>query len=256
MALDLDAAQLLSLHGITREVAQVCLRNLKGQLQTMAPLFRPRRFLADHVEGTGKEAVANADRNFAEFRELFARVATKPFDLRPELRSPLESIPTQFQFDEWEYTHATETDRGWQSVRVATPLTWVLSYGSAYSLTTLRDAVSGNGQRNDEAIRAYVIRACLMHELLAKFPGIAELFAGLRYKLEVRRSPQLGDLPLVMVSAPFKTIRPPDKLVALASGLAGGTAFAEVLDLASVRNLADPLRDETLQILARHKVEI
>jgi len=72
----------------------------------------------------------------------------------------------------------------------------------------------------------------------------------------VRTSPQLGDLPLVTISAPFRTFRPADELVALASGLAGGASFAEILDVESVRNLSDPLRDETIAICHRHKVEI
>jgi hypothetical protein len=221
----------------------------------MAPLFRPRRILGDHIDSSSKEAVPAADRNLADLQELYTRVAVNPFDLRPELRAPLESITTQFQFDEWEYTHATETDRGWQSTHVTTPLTWVISYSTSYSLATIRSVATGSGQRDVDAVRAFVLRACLMHELFAKIPTLASLLEGLRYKMEVRRSPQLGELPLITVSAPFRTFRPPDQLVALATGLAGGTSFAEVLDVDSVRNLGDPLRDETIEILSRYKLE-
>jgi hypothetical protein len=222
----------------------------------MGPLLRPRRFLSDHIEAAGKEVVPAADRNFADLQELYARVAVKTFDLRPELRSPLESVATQLQFDEWEYTHATETDRGWQSIRVTAPLTWVVSYASSYTLSTLRSVVMGNGQRDSEAIRAYVLHACLVHELFAKIPSLSELLAALRFKVEVRKSAQLGEFPLVTISAPFKTFRPADKLVAMASGLAGGTSFSEVLEVESVKNLGDPLRDQALKILEQHKVEI
>ena len=184
----------------------MCLRHLKTHIDAMAPLFRPRRYLGDHIDATGKEAVPGADRNLADLQELYARVAVKPFDLRPELRTPLESVTTRFQFDEWEYTHATETDRGWQSIRVTAPLTWVVSYGTSYSLSTLRSVVTGNGQRDVDAVRAFVLRACLMGELFSKIPALADLLEGLRYKLEVRKSPQLGDLPLVTISAPFQNL--------------------------------------------------
>ncbi len=256
MSIDLEPAKLLSLHGLTKEVAQMCLRHLKTHVDAMAPLFRPRRYLGDHIDATGKEAVPGADRNLADLQELYARVAVKPFDLRPELRTPVESVTTKFQFDEWEYTHATETDRGWQSIRVIAPLTWVVSYGTSYSLSTLRSVVTGNGQRDVDAVRAFVLRACLMSELFSKIPSLADLLEGLRYKLEVRKSPQLGDLPLVTISAPFRTFRPSDQLVAMASGLAGGASFAEVLDVESVNNLSDPLRDEAIELLRRHNVEI
>jgi len=108
MSIDLEPSKLLSLHGLTKEVSQASLRHLKAQVDALAPLFRPRRFLGDHIEAVGKEAVPNADRNLAELRELYARVAVKPFDLRPEIRVPIESVSTQLQFDEWEYTHAIE----------------------------------------------------------------------------------------------------------------------------------------------------
>jgi hypothetical protein len=255
MSVELEPAKLLSLHGVTKEVAQASIRHLKTQIDAMALLLRPRRFLGDHIEAAAKEAVPAADRNFADLQELYARVAVNPFDLRPELRTPLESITTQFQFDEWEYTYAAETDRGWQSIRVTTPLTWVISYATSYSLATVRGVATGSGQRDVDAVRAFVLRACLMHELFAKIPSLVSLLEGLRYKVEVRRSPQLGELPLITVSAPFRTLRPPDQLVAMASGLAGGTSFAEVLDVESVRSLGDPLRDETIEILSRYKME-
>jgi hypothetical protein len=255
MSIDLEPSKLLSLHGLTKEVSQACLRHLKAQIDAMAPLFRPRRYLGEYIEATGKEAVPAADRNLAEFKELYARVAVKPFDLRPEIRVPIESVTTQLQFDEWEYTHAIETDRGWQSIRVTSPLTWVMSYSTSYSLTTLRSVVAGSGQRDVDAVRAFVLRACLISELFAKIPALVDLLAALRYKVEIRKSPQLGDLPLVTISAPFKTFRPADKLVTMAAGLAGGMSFAEVLDVDSVRTLSDPLRDEALEILKRHQVE-
>ena len=255
MSFDLEPAKLLGLHGLTKDVSQVCLRHLKAHVEAMAPLFRPRRFLGDHMEGSGKESMGSTDRNLAELQELYAKVAVKPFDLRPELRAPLESVATQFQFDEWEYTNATETERGWQPIRVTTPLTWALSYGSSYSLRTLRDVAAGGGRRDPEALRTFVLRACLMYQLFVKIPALTDLLTGLRYKVEIRKSPQLGELPLVTISAPFRTVRPPDKLVAMAAGLAGGTSFAEIVDIDSVWNLSDPLRDEALEIVKRHQAE-
>ena len=89
-----------------------------------------------------------------------------------------------------------------------------------------------------------------------RFPAIGELLAGLRYKVEVRQSPETGELPLVTISAPFSTVRPPDSLVTVASGLAGGTSFAEVIDLATVQSLKDPLREQIAAIFRNHGQEL
>jgi len=248
--------QLLHLHALTKEVAKVCQKQLRGYLDTMALLFRPRRILGDAIEGGERESVGGSDRVLAELRELYRKLALRPFDLRPELAVPLESVSTQMQLYEWEYLHQTKTDHGWRSIKVTSPLTWVLAYSSTYSLAMLRQVLAGQEKRDSEAVRAFVLRACILHLHFQRLPAIAELLAGLRYRVEVRRSPELGDLPLVTVSAPFSTIRPPDNLVTMASGLAGGAAFAEVLDLDSVRSLRDPLREEVTGILRNHGQEV
>jgi hypothetical protein len=120
----------------------------------------------------------------------------------------------------------------------------------------LRQALAGYEERNPESVRAFVLRACLLHLHFQKFPAIAELLAGLRYRVEVKRSPELGDLPLITVSAPFATLRPADSLVTIASALAGGTNFAEVLDVETARNLRDPFREEIAEIFRTHGQEL
>jgi hypothetical protein len=208
------------------------------------------------MEGAGREGAIGTDQHAADLRELYRRVALKPFDLRTELPNTLESVATTFHLHEWEYLHPTQTERGWQSIRISTPLSWVLTYASPYSMSTLRDVMGGNAQRDGEAVRAFVFRACVMHEFFRKTPSITELLSALRYRVEVKNSPQFGELPFVTVSAPFRTFRPSDNLVAVAAGMAGAQAFAEILDVESVKSLSDPLKDEALRVLEEHKVEV
>jgi hypothetical protein len=252
----LNIEQLLQLHSLTKDVSKFCQKQLRGYFDTLALLFRPRRSLGEAIEGGERESVGGAERTVAELRELYRRVAVRPFDARPELSLPLESISTQIQLYEWEYLHETKTERGWRAIKVTAPLTWVVAYSSAYSLGMLRQALAAKEECDPEAVRAFVLRACVLHLHFAKFPAIAELLAGLRYRVEVRHSPELGDLPLVTVSAPFRTIRPPDNLVTLASGLAGGTSFAEVLDVATARGMIDPLREQIAPIFRSHGQEL
>jgi len=253
-SLNLD--QLLQLHALTKEVSKFCQKQLRGYLDTMALLFRPRRIFGDAMEGAERESAGGSERAVADLRELYRRVAVRPFDLRPELTVPLESVATQMQLYEWEYLHDTNTEHGWRSIKVTSPLTWVVAYSSNYSLSMIRQVLAGKEERNSDAVRAFVLRACLMQLHLTRIPAIAELLAGLRYRVEFRRSPELGDLPLVTVSAPLTTVRPADNLVSVASGLAGGDTFAEVLDLASVQALKDPFREQVASILRSHGQEI
>jgi hypothetical protein len=252
----LDIEQLLRLHTLTKEVARLCQKLLRAYLESMALLFRPRRMLGDAMEGAERESAGGSERTVTELRDLYRKVAPRPFDLRAELSFPLESVSTQMQLHEWEYLYQTKTERGWRAIKVTSPLTWVLAYSSTYSLSMLHQVLTGQEERDSEAVRAFVLRACLMHLHFQKFPALVDLFAGLRYRVEVRRSPETGDLPLVVLSAPLATLRPPDSLVTVASGLAGGASFAEVLDLSTVQDLKDPLRDQIAAIFAKHGQEI
>jgi hypothetical protein len=109
--------------------------------------------------------------------------------------------------------------------------------------------VAGKQERDAEGVRSFVLRACLMQLQFAKLPELAALFEGLRYRVEVRKSPQLGDLPLVTVSAPVRTVRPADDLLLAATGLSGRTGFEEVIDDHQAAHLADPMQAQILKVL-------
>jgi hypothetical protein len=251
----LNIEQLLHLRALTEDVSKFCQKQLKGYLDTMAMLFRPRRILGEFIEGGERGSVGGSDRTLAELRDIYKKVALRPFDLRPELNPPLESIAEQMQLDEWEYVHETKTDRGWQSIKVTSPLTWVLAYSSPYSLSMVRQVLAGK-ERDPEHVKAFVLRACILHLHFNRFPAIAELLAGLRYRVEVRHSSEMGELPLVTISAPLATMRPADNLVTMAARFSGGDSFTEVLDLRTVKDLQDPFRQEIGAILRSHGQEL
>lgn len=242
----LSLEQLHHLHALTRDLAAQAQKQLRANLEAMAPLVRPRRILGDYMEGVGREPVAGSERTWNELQELFRKSAIKPFDLRPELPNPLPSVQTDLSLTEWEYVHNIESSGGWQLVRITSPLTWVVNYATPYTL------FAAQKQTDPETTRAFVLRSCLMALLFQKIPAITELLGAMRYRVEPRTVRELGSLPLVTISAPFSTFRPTDELVAKAAGFAGGSTFTEVVDLESVRQLRDPLREEAVRILEKH----
>jgi hypothetical protein len=241
--------QLPRLHTLTAEVQKICRAQLRTYLDALAPLFRPRRVLGNHMEGAGKESVVGADQNFNDLREIYFKACGRPFDLRKELATPLESVGTQIGIYEWEYLYDIRSDRDHRTITVVSPLTWVLAYPSTYTLSMMRQVVAGKQERDAEGVRSFVLRACTMQQLFAKIPELTALFEGLRYRVEVRKSPQLGELPLVTVSAPIRTIRPADDLLLTATGLSGRTGFEEVIDDYQAAHIADPLQAQILKVI-------
>ena len=113
----------------------------------------------------------------------------------------------------------------------------------------LRQVVAGKQERDPEGVRSFVLRACLMHQVFTKVPGLSALFEGLRYRVEIRKSPQLGELPLVTISAPVTTIRPSDDIVLIAAGLSGRSVFDEVIDEHQAAHVPDPLQAQILKVI-------
>src|SRR6266571_4032149 len=71
----LNVEQLLHLHTLTKEVSKLCQKQLRGYLDTMALLFRPRRILGEAIEGGERESVGGSERTVTELREVYKRVA-------------------------------------------------------------------------------------------------------------------------------------------------------------------------------------
>ncbi len=113
----------------------------------------------------------------------------------------------------------------------------------------IRQLLQGNQGSDAESSRSFVLRACLMHLMFAKLPELLTLFEGLRYRVEVGKSSQLGELPLITVSAPIATYRPSDDLLVRAAGFSGRTGFVEVIDPEQAANIVDPLRTQVQKIL-------
>ena len=241
--------QLPRLHNVTAEVQKICRAQLRTYLDGLAPLFRPRRVLGNHMEGAAVESVVGADQTFNELRESYFKACGRPFDLRKELPSPLESTGTKIGISEWEYLYDVRSDRESRSLTIVSPLTWVLAYPTTYTLSMMRQVVAGKQERDAEGVRSFVLRACLMRLMFVKVPELTTLFEGLRYRVEIRKSPQLGDLPLVTVSAPIRTVRPADDLLLAATGLSGRSGFEEVIDDYQAAHIEDPLQAQILRVL-------
>jgi hypothetical protein len=205
------------------------------------------------MDGAGKETVTAADQNINELREIYFKACGRPFDLRKDLPTPLESVPAQIQFYEWEYMYDIRSERERKTITVVSPLTWVLAYSSTYTLSMMRQVVAGKQEQDAEGVRSFVLRACLMQLLFSKITELRPLFEGLRYRVEIRKSPQLGELPLVTLSAPVTTIRPTDDLLMTATGLSGRTGFEEVIDEDQAAHIPDPLQAQLLKVLDEAK---
>jgi hypothetical protein len=240
--------QLADLREKTEAVSQFLQQQLQGYLETLRPLLAPRRLLGKY---TGvKEDVAGADRAFAQLQEQYRGVCAKPFTLPPELDAdPLSNIDNRLDLYPWEYTHQAKGESETKPITITSPVCWVLTYGSEYTLSQVTRTLAGREQRRSNAVRQFVVNTLVMHAMLARFPNITQLLTDLRYGIQTEKSPALGDLPLVTIRSCLPSFRPADTLMLTAIRFSGVPAFIELIDIETLNTLQDPLKLRLEKIL-------
>ena len=249
MTQEFTIERLLFLRKVTRAVSDHLVSELKGHLSTLSPLLRPRRILGDYIESGSQEQVVDADKSFATLSELYAKAAAKPFNLPRPLRPPLKSVGLALEAYPWESLRPIESLGTRKVVTITSPVRYVISYSSGVSLSRLRRGIAGHEEQKPDDIREFVIRACLIHTVLGKDPGIVRLIRALRWEVSTEYSPELGGLPLTTLAAPVRSILPPDSLILESTEMSGMPLFEEVVDVDALPQIHDPLRDRIERII-------
>ncbi len=253
MAEEFDIGRLLFLRKVTRAVSEHLVSELRAHLNTISPLLRPRRLLGDYIESSTPEPVVDSDKNFASLNEIYARAAGKPFELPRPLRPPLKPVGLGLEVWPWEYRHVIKTPNASRTITIKSPVRYVVSYGSGLSLSRLHQGVVGGEAQKPEDVREFVIRCCLIHTMLGKYSGIASLFHALRWEITTETLPDLGDLPLTVLTAPLQSMLPPDSLILESTEMSGMSLFEEVVNVDAVSQIRDPLIQKVANIVEAAK---
>jgi hypothetical protein len=229
----------------TERVSRVLQMRLRRQLDLLRPLLAPARIFGRYVGGGVKDDVTGANEAWAKLQETYRSICGRPFGLQPQLESSvLEQVDNRVELHPWEYTHEIAAAKERKAVTVASPLRWLVVYRSAYSPSQLRQVLTSPGERKQESIRQFLVAALAMNLLFERNPALTQLLGDLRYRVEVQKTPELGELPVTTIAAPIASFRPPDELIVSATRLSGVPAFIELVDPTSVAQMPDPLREE------------
>jgi hypothetical protein len=233
----------------TESIAKLLHEQLKQHLETLRPLLAPERVFGKHVGG--KVEVPGAERALAELQQAYRDFSTKPFDLPSEFDPHwLTLVGNRLELHAWDYHHEAKTGTEVKAITMTSPLRWIVSYASNYSVAQVKQVLTGKEQRRPEYLRQFVVNALVMQLVVSRFPGLTQLFADLRYELKAATSSELPKLPLVTVSSCLPSFRPADDLILAAAAFSGVHAFIEVIDLDAIKSPKDTLK-EKLEELTR-----
>jgi hypothetical protein len=239
--------KLLELRRLTRSVADLLRGELKQYLATLMPLFQPRTLLGHYIQGASKEPVRGADRVFKDLVAAYEGVSgSRPFSLPRDLKPPLPVDSNALEFVPFVYPHTAKGKKATKTVTVTSPLRWVLSY-SGYGPDRLREALAA-GDSSGATILEQVLHHVLLNVAFQQ-KGVAPLFEALRFPGSTHHFPELGNLPITVISTAVPTVRPPDETIIESTEISGSDAFEEVIDVAAVRELKDPMRERLVATL-------
>lgn len=246
---EIDLSTLLRLRKVTRAVSEHFRHELNSHLLALQPLFHPVNLLGEHVRNAPKRRGKTADAALSEMRALYERVARrKPFRFDDELRPPLDVFGAAAEINPVTYSYTPKDVTEATPITVTCPLKWVLSYkglGPGH-LRELLGSTSGTARME---LQTCLLHNLLMHLLLGQQIGVASILRGLRNTVSTEFVEPLGGLPMCYISAAVGTILPSDETIIESTELTGATVFEEIVDIASVLEIKDPIRETSIELI-------
>jgi hypothetical protein len=246
----ITVAQLGKRREQTEAIAKLVGSRLEQHLEILRPAFDPRRLFGRHASlGSTREDVPGADQALRALTQRYAQVAGAPFSLPSEF-SPdaVAGMDHRLAVYPWAYDHDARGEREQRTIRITSPLRWVLTYRSAYTPEQLRGALA-RPERREGDVTQFVVNMLVMRAMLDKFAPLKQLLTDLRFEVGMASADGLGKFPLVTIASHLPTVRPPDELILTVTGFSGVAAFIEVIDRDPLRSLRDPLREVIERIL-------
>lgn len=245
---NLDNQEFLKLRQATEKIAEVLSKRLKTHLDVLRALFIPRKLLGTYIKTANMQDVAGSDKAFAELQERYAAFCEKPFDLPKKLQIPLPSISNQLEVTPFQYPLFCE-DAKEKSIRITSPVKWIVSYRSECPLSRLGAMLSGAETRQPDDMKRSLIDHIALVIFLEHFPSLKRLLEDLRYQIEIIQLSEFGGLPVVLIKAPLSTFLPSDDFILQITQLSGIPAFQEIIDLDALKNVYDPLKSTLLELV-------
>lgn len=244
----ISTRKFIALRKLTRSLAEALRADVRSTLVTIEPLLRPRAVFGEHVQGHGKELVKGADRAFKDLVTDFAEVAgSKPFHIPKELKSPFEVMSASLEMQPVEYSFTARGERDSKTVRITSPLKWVVNYRD-YGLDELK-RVLADRNRTEEQLRRFVLHFLLVEHVFTRQPGVKEMLDALRFPVVVERRPEFGNLPITCITTAVSTYRPDDEVIIETTEISGSEEFEEFVRVSDVAGMKDALREKLVEIV-------
>jgi len=240
----LTLQELPDLRRKTESVSRFLRNQIAAHLDTLRPLFAVERIFGKLAGG--KTEVAGAERAIAELQQSYQPFARKPYDL-PETLDPnwLTLVGNTLDLHPWEYAHLIQG----KPVTISSPFRWIVNYRANYTVAQVKSTLAGAERVRPDYLRQFTVNALVLHLLLARTPGLGQLFADLRYEVKTETPADLRGLPVITITSCLASFRPADDLIQAATAFSGIPAFVELINLNAAQTPKDALKEKLDELL-------
>ncbi|NOQ79275.1 MAG: hypothetical protein GQ546_07725 [Gammaproteobacteria bacterium] len=244
-----DIPKLLKLRKSTNIISSYLEQELKFNITTLSPLFNPGLIFGEFISG-GKQSVKGSDTSFKKLQEVYKSLRQNKlyYDRLDELKPPMDVFASTLEFSPYEYDYQATSEGESKSIRIISPMKWILGYKNQ-GITQLKDLLNDRtGSRNTD-VQVCVLHHLVMNSVCSKREDIVKLLAALRFEVSSEPSAEYGNIPLIHVSCPIRTILPSDELIIQSTELSGSSVFEEVINIDDIEQLTDPYKTHLLELL-------
>ena len=236
---EIDLEQIGQLRNVSQQIVQFLNTRLASYLTTITPLFAPRKILGEFMQSAFREQVPGADKNFAEIEKHYKLIARETFGMPSKLETPLANIKNQLEVYPWEYLYHLDGDIS-QSVRISSPVKWIMTYASSYTLSDILEQRMQKEQPDISDPKQLMIKNLTLWQLMEQSPEIVLLLGDLRFSVSFDEAEVSGKLPYVVLTSDVPAFRPQDDLIRRVIQLSGKQVFEELIDVDAIADMPDP----------------
>lgn len=244
---EIDLEQMGHLRDASQQIMQFLNTRVSNYLATITPLFAPRKILGEFMESAYRERVPGADKNFAEIEKHYKGIARETFGMPSKLGTPLANIKNQLEVYHWEYLHQLDGDSS-QTVRISSPVKWVMAYASGYTLSDLLEQRVQGEKPESGDVKQLMLNSLTMWRLIEQSPGIVQMLKDLRFSVSIESTPASGELPYVVLTSDVPAFRPQDDLIRTVTQLSGKQVFEELIDVDAIADMPDPFTEKLQEL--------
>lgn len=247
----IDFQRLLKLRKLTRAVSEHFSKQLRSYLRILTPLLDPRRTFGTYIHRDSKLSPPNAEKQFSELAKVYESLRGQgPCERLEKLSTPMDILAAPAEIKTAQYSYVAEQENEQKTITVISPLKWIVSY-QGIDADRLQKLISGHTITPGSELKKYILHHLVMQSILAKKPGVCTILEAMRYPVKPSHSSEFEKLPIVYITCPISTIRPPDNLIIQGTELSGTSTFEEVINFDDISQMSDPFKDQLVSFVKK-----